>query len=546
MFKIIRFKATDLILLMSSIILLFIFYLYLSIDDKTIVIFSSKALTGKIVYGIKVLLKASTAVTIIVLISSVFRSKTVSNCLFVLVAFLSSFVLYMKINFGSVSVGSFASIVESNLDELYEMITSSAIPIPVFLSLLLFPLVMIFLRMKLSNTKACFFVCALLILQCLVFSLKAISNGSTTAITDSGQEYNKSSSVIDYLFKTIPSLNVFYVANDYLKLKKIEGQPISPNWHNVTSAKNKIYIVVIGESAQRSAFSSYGYSRRTSESIDNIGAVTFVSDGVSPAAQTRNSISRILAVNDGIAVDNNLNIIDLAKSAGLNTRWYSNQGSIGVHDTPVTRIAKRADKIVFHNKDYTLAQSDRVLLDDLKKDLPDDYSSGKGVVYFLHTIGSHPDFCSRIKGTKYRLEDGTSLEKDVNCYDNSVLNTSMLISDIIKYLKPFDKDYELIYFSDHGLVDINERPFKVHGAGNKFERKAVEVPFFFISSSQKENEILNRTYFLRDFPHTFADWIGVKADEAVPSKSIFNLELQQESFIISDDNEKVNIGNVGL
>jgi glucan phosphoethanolaminetransferase (alkaline phosphatase superfamily) len=453
----------------------------------------------------------------------------------------------MKINFGSVSVGSFASISESNLNESYEMIISSAIPLPVFLSLLLFPPVMIFLRKKLSNTKACFFVCALLILQCLVLSVKAMINESSTiAITDSGQQYNKSSSIVDYLFKTIPSLTVFYVANNYLKLKKIEDQPISPNWHNVTSAKNKIYIVVIGESAQRSAFSSYGYSRQTSQSINNIGGVTFVSDVISPAAQTRNSISRILAVNDEIAVDNNLNIIDLAKSAGLKTRWYSNQGSIGVHDTPVTRIAKRADKIIFHNKDWTLAQSDRVLLDDLKKDLPDDYSSDKGVVYFLHTIGSHPDFCSRIKDTKYRLEDGASLEKDVNCYDNSVLNTSMLISDIIKYLKPFDKDYELIYFSDHGLVDINERPFKVHGVGNEFERKAVEVPFFFISSSQKENKILNRTYFLRDFPHTFADWIGVKADEAVSSKSIFNLELQQEPFIISDDNKKVNIVNVRL
>ena len=42
-----------------------------------------------------------------------------------------------------------------------------------------------------------------------------------------------------------------------------------------------------------------------------------------------------------------LNVIDLAKSAGLKTIWLSNQGFIGEHDTPISSIGYRADESYF-------------------------------------------------------------------------------------------------------------------------------------------------------------------------------------------------------
>ncbi|UKA26088.1 hypothetical protein IHC93_04330 [Photobacterium damselae subsp. damselae] len=95
---------------------------------------------------------------------------------------------------------------------------------------------------------------------------------------------------------------------------------------------------------------------------------TFISNAISPATNTRESVPRILSLNNYEKINENLNLIDLANKTGLKTYWFSNQGFMGKFDTPISKIAKRSQHVIFHNKgDYQSAGSDDRLLEDLKR-----------------------------------------------------------------------------------------------------------------------------------------------------------------------------------
>ncbi|NRB82044.1 MAG: sulfatase-like hydrolase/transferase, partial [Saccharospirillaceae bacterium] len=156
-------------------------------------------------------------------------------------------------------------------------------------------------------------------------------------------------------------------------------------------------------------------------------------------------------------------------------------------------------------------------------------------IYFLHMIGSHFDFCERTKNA-IKLDDAyrAQLHNDQNCYDDSILNTSIFINKVVSLLKSTSLDYEVIYFSDHGLVDIESKPY---GVGNLFQRKALEVPLIFISSSKTNSDVQNTTYYMRDFPHTFAEWLGVTATQIDYTKSVFHPGIKQEKYAVNDSSE---------
>ncbi|MFL0979378.1 hypothetical protein ACJO1P_28555, partial [Vibrio parahaemolyticus] len=94
---------------------------------------------------------------------------------------------------------------------------------------------------------------------------------------------------------------------------------------------------------------------------------------------------RLLSLNDIDNLDYGVNDIDLAKESGLKTHWYSNQARVGEHDTPITRLAMRADEYYFHSLDYTLARNDFVLIDEMSEGLN---QQPKGNLFILHMIGS--------------------------------------------------------------------------------------------------------------------------------------------------------------
>jgi heptose-I-phosphate ethanolaminephosphotransferase len=78
-------------------------------------------------------------------------------------------------------------------------------------------------------------------------------------------------------------------------------------------------------------------------------------------------------------------IIDVAKKAGYETWWFSNQGRYGEFDSIITMIAKCADHAYWSDDSYLFSDKyDMVLLDELKKVDPK-----KNNFVVLHIMGSH-------------------------------------------------------------------------------------------------------------------------------------------------------------
>lgn len=519
--------------LTTSILLIYVYYIFILVDAE----FLGNSLNlSNIKYVVGVALKASISTLFIFILSSIFKSKYLNLLLFMMISAISSIMLFISIQYGRFELGIFISLMETNTKESMEMLHSFDIPLVVLLQFIITP----FILFKINKYRIAFKT-KLILMSTLVLliglSSSQAKHNSIFSVSPTGEVVLVPMSRAYYVLFNMPLLKSIPLSQSYSELKKIENNPIKAEWENITvsnSSNKKNYVVIIGESVQKSSLFSYGYYRKTTKSLKETNGVTLISDPVAPAPQTGMALSRILAINHKLNINNNLNIIDLANLAGFNTFWFSNQGQIGIYDSPITNIAKRTDLTIFHNQNYQQANSDLVLIEDLKTHL----NRNSNNIYFLHMIGSHADFCERTKNA-IKLEDTyrKQLNNDQNCYDDSILNMSIFINKVVSLLKSTSLDYEIIYFSDHGLVDIDIKPYKTHGVGNLFQRKALEVPLIFISSSKTNSNVQNTTYFMRDFPHTFAEWLEVKAKQIDYTKSVFHPTIKQEKYVLNDASE---------
>ena len=490
--------------------LLAIFVLYLFSYSNIIQLETNKALLG-------LLLKTTLSTIIVYSCLTLIKNKAIKVIILLVLAILYACTLYLNTKFGSISTGIISATLDTHPSEAFEYFSSNGISWQLLMAV---PFLFI---VRLANRNIEQFHKILLLPFCCIVLLFA-KNAWNSEVPS------------EYLVNIFPEIKMISLIDETFELRALENKPISPEWTNVSYKKeNYNYVVIIGESAQKKAFHFYGNKVKTTDKIEDLNGWTLISDPISPATQTRYSVIRLLSINQHKHINQNLNIIDLAKQAGMKTYWFSNQGAFGAHDTPVTRLGKRADETSFHNIGFTQTKNDNVLIDDLKQGLADD--SRKNKMFFLHTIGSHVDFCQRLEGSNISIFKEDSGNSQIDCYNSSIHQTVEFIKEIQLSLNENNSNYKIIYLSDHGLVDINEPPYKTHGAGHFFKKEAVEVPLIFINNDVSKGKTIERTYYLRDFPHTFAQWTGIKADQIDLSKSILSDQLTQEPYVIDHAQE---------
>ena len=166
---------------------------------------------------------------------------------------------------------------------------------------------------------------------------------------------------------------------------------------------------------------------------------------------------------------NSTSLIDVAKKAGYNTYWFSNQGRYGQYDSAITLVAKTADRAEWVDDSYLFTEKyDENLLQYLTE-----IDGSKNNFIVLHIMGSHIYYNNRYPASFERWVNaaggaGTNAES----YANSILYTDDNLRRIFEYARDNLNLQAMVYFSDHGEdLEISHNP-------DVFNFHMVRIPMF--------------------------------------------------------------------
>lgn len=310
--------------------------------------------------------------------------------------------------------------------------------------------------------------------------------------------------------------------NELIKIKISKYK--TDDWQITKSQiKKDTIVVIIGESVSKKYLSAYGYSKPTTPFLDNVNG-TFYQNFISPAGYTPLSIPRIIAITDSNHnINYQTNAVSLANKAGFNTYWLSNQGFIGEHDSAVSNLSIKSKNLILKNKSDFLNsyQSDLVLLSDIKKII--ETSNDEKNVIFVHMLGSHMEFCERLRG--YEIKFKSELSQNYNCYISSIHLLDHFIRNIQNFLNTNSKKFSIIYFSDHGLSPIGKNhDFNlIHGDKH---RENFDVPLIILRDEDKEKKIIHEPTSGLNFLYIFSKELGVETT---------NLKIQHPIKVLSQN-----------
>ena len=125
------------------------------------------------------------------------------------------------------------------------------------------------------------------------------------------------------------------------------------------------------------------------------------------------------------------NIITLAKTAGFETFWFSNQGISGGWDTPIAKLAFLCDHKEFTKKgDYaSMNYPDSILLPLLSKSLSQKSTSPR--LFIIHTMGSHVNFEARLEHSIHY----NYYNRKISAYIQTIEQTDTLLKGIYDALQ---------------------------------------------------------------------------------------------------------------
>ena len=227
----------------------------------------------------------------------------------------------------------------------------------------------------------------------------------------------------------------------------------------VKPEKPSTVILVIGESASRHFMSSYRKTERDNTpwmrtSSGNKDFILF-RHAYASCARTVAVLERALTEKNQYNAKefhNSLSILDLAKKAGYETWWFSNQPSIT--DTPIVMVAKTADHSYWLD-DTLLGTAEKIYDGNLVPYLKQVDPANNNFIVF-HIMGSHETYGSRYPPDFDRWKDANA-NRNVIEYDNSLAYTDKFLEDVHTYASNHLNLQAMLYFSDHGSNPLVKR-----------------------------------------------------------------------------------------
>lgn len=259
------------------------------------------------------------------------------------------------------------------------------------------------------------------------------------------------------------------------------------------------YVIIIGESETRDHMGAYGYFRTTTpwltqEAKTNPNFILFNNAYASDHATTKVLALALTEANqyNGVTLNKALSLLDIAKKAGFETVWLSNQMQYGKFDSPTTIIAESADKQIWKNSNFGLFTKTTNYDEALLKELKLLGTSEKNRLIIIHLMGCHSSYTDRYPPNRKHFTSTTDVPNDVkdkeryNTYDDNVLYNDYVLSQLFSIAKNQLQASTITYFSDHG-----EELVKGYGHNpilEKFDYTLLRIPFFVEINSTEEGE----------------------------------------------------------
>jgi glucan phosphoethanolaminetransferase (alkaline phosphatase superfamily) len=236
----------------------------------------------------------------------------------------------------------------------------------------------------------------------------------------------------------------------------------------------ELFVLVLGESSRRDHWGLYGYSRNTTPRLAAEVNLVHFSDVVTQAALTQIAVPLIITRNtiDQMDLPEN-SVVSLFNEIGFTTHWLSTQQR-DQYTGAINRYSSEASDVRFLDRQYDLE-----LVELLKRTAPNTGPNGKHF-FLLHTQGSHGMLEDRCPPEQRRFPVGPGLaehEHLINSYDNSIVYTDFVLSELIALLKQRPGITAMLYVADHGenLKD-DDRGLLGHFFNNEYD---LPVPMVF-------------------------------------------------------------------
>ena len=293
----------------------------------------------------------------------------------------------------------------------------------------------------------------------------------------------------------------------YYELHKNIGINVDlpPSWKiNAVTPHYQDYVLVIGESVRRDYMSLYGFPVENSKFLKTVKG-TVLEGFTAAGANTTVSLLRTFIQMKGTDFIYENNIISLAKQAGFETFWLSNQGLVSEWDTPIAKLASLADHRKFMKLGHYESKPiyDSALLPIFKEYLALPATHNR--LFVLHLIGSHPLFENRLETPLHYDYYNANLSS----YIQSIEQTDIFLEQIYKTLQEQARSFSLIYFSDHGL-ETKDRNSPNVSLAHGVSKANFCVPFVRINS---DDSLHNKVHISKSGYHFidgFAQWLGIE------------------------------------
>lgn len=258
--------------------------------------------------------------------------------------------------------------------------------------------------------------------------------------------------------------------------------------HILREGQPGIYVLVIGESANRNHMSAYGYSLETTpwlSSLKEDPRLLLFSNAYSCHLFTVPTLSYALTAKNQyntIDLEDAVSLIEVANAAGYETAWISNQIRYSVWNTPYSVIADASNQQFWMNEhvgEVTVTDKyDMAVVDAI-----DSLAVSEKMLVVFHLMGSHMSYLERYPKEFDRFHTlGRHPQYDE--YDNSILYNDYVMQKLVEKVSALPNFQSLLYFSDHSvLVD------KGNAAGfGDFDYERTHIPFYiYVSEAFQKN-----------------------------------------------------------